>query len=154
MKTSTIATLAGLLLTSALGLAATGCKVTHYGTRGGALEPGDQALCRATCDRLIEDQTLPPGSLTACQSRCQPQVRALPPKIVAARAPDSTCQSIEEACSRDTCGPRGDAPCACKKSDRRPRGRAESPAPAPAPPECQVDWDCPQDMACDAGSCR
>jgi len=153
MKTSAIA-LAGLVLAAALSFSATGCKINHYGARGGAMEPGDQALCKATCDHMVEDQAIPSSALKACQSRCQPHDAAPPTKTVAVRVVDETCQSNEEACSRDTCGPRGDAPCQCNKQGSRPRARTRAEAPPPPPPECQVDWDCPRDMACDSGECK
>jgi hypothetical protein len=159
MKTSAIV-LAGLAAAATLGFSTTGCKTTYYSSRGGVVEPGSEALCRATCDRMIEDRTIPSSALKACQSTCQPRRSARRPKTGAGPASDNACRSSDEGCAEDVCGSRSNASCQCKNGAGCAQGRCQDDAPAPPPaaapppPECQVDWDCPEGISCVAGECK
>lgn len=200
MKTSAIGP-AGLALAAILTFSSTGCRVTHYNVTTPRVEAEEDAVCKSTCDRLLERHALSSGSAKACLSACRsgaPAVAAAPDDE--ARAPDDEARApgrdarahgkgrppaadsaagddgAPAAGAQETEAPRAspaaqpaEEPCPCAQSPRPARahassggttddgaraGRAarrEAPARAPA---CQTDWDCPEDMACDAGTCH
>lgn len=80
MKTQRMA-LSGLLITALFGA---GCRITHYGPPEGKLAPNEEAVCRATCERLIEEQALSLDGAKSCLSSCGP--RTSPAKVAVAQA--------------------------------------------------------------------
>lgn len=179
MKTRAIA-LSGLVLTLVLGLSSTGCRITHYGPPAGALTPPEEAVCRATCDQMIERQAISLDEAKACLASCRTPASAKAAKatpVIASAEEDnrearatalsqgeeSDCPdgSAEEPC-RSARGPS----CGCGKGQRAVDGhcrkRASAPPRAPEPPAaprkqdtgCQGDWECPEDTSCDSGVCR
>jgi hypothetical protein len=92
MKTSVIAP-AGLFLAAALALSAMGCRVTNIGvpSPGAPVDPGGAARCKATCDRLVEDEAIPRSAAKACHSACQSPAARSPAQPGDVRVADSGC---------------------------------------------------------------
>ncbi len=176
MKRSVIA-LSGLAFVFVLGFSTAGCRVTHYGVPAGSVAPAEEAICRATCDRLIEQQAISLNGAKVCLASCTSTRAARPvgggvaanvaanSANAAAAAAGSTAEAPEPKAEKATAGKatarkRREQNTCVDKDDNR---RASAPMTAPKPPvpttespaaECAADWDCPEDTACDDGFCR
>lgn len=126
MKTQRMA-LSGLLITALFGA---GCRITHYGPPEGKLAPNEEAVCRATCERLIEEQALSLDGAKSCLSSCGP--RTSPAKVAVAQAKVERPAREPE---RAEVVRREDVPC---PGTRKARPRAPQ-------VECPPDSDCAEE---------
>lgn len=176
MKTSVIAS-SGLAVAVLLGLSTAGCKITRYGDPTGKLAPNEEAVCRATCEHLIERQAISLDDAKECLASCgaHPSAKAAKkaPEKASAEAesrPETASAEVEsrpeaasvELESRPETATVVVVDARCRKT---PAPRSAKPPAAPRPPtppaapastdaECQSDSDCPDDTSCKHGVCR
>ena len=153
---------AGLVLAAVLSFSSTGCRITHYNVGAPRTGAAEEATCKTTCDRLIEQQAISSDAVKVCLSACRSEATAAAPVADAPVTPATPVTPVTPAATARQ--PVEESPCArredaspCRKDDRAARGhrRKQPPAPPPAAaPDCQTDWDCPEDMACDSGACK